>query len=816
VSQDLSQELQTALFELQRYLLDQIPPLNATDAIETLTSYPPDILVKQIKAWALEQGRIQGVPLSDCLFHALKKVHMISTLKLIDQALLEAYLNRVIPLALDLCPPEDRDTLRTNLASLRQSLQFTSVSAVEIGRSAPAPEPPKRSALSEVASKTARRFSLAIERLLRKAGSGGPAPMASPESGGAGQPVAEQPMAQLVSMAAETSSSEEELNQFVDSLKPIAGKQQGDIIGILASSVPGWELAGPAAASAKPSKSIQAMHKVMSLTKDPTKSATRFRELMMSGVEQFNGGSLGAAASILELADLIVKEKKIDATNVDRIRRDALDAISSDQLKKYSENKTKHPVLRKVLGFFPTLRKEALFAELRGEQKPERRRAILGLLEAYGTEAREAALEELGKELDRPVAEADTYYLRNLIYVLHRIQRESDDGNVDKEFDLLKRSSDIGQSIYVIKEAVVPLGQMKTDAAVKLLTTRLAEFEAMLLRGKNVTYPVEEIQKLLDRIIAALGRIGTPVALLTIARHGMKANPVLGDTRARLAVLSQFDLSFDEQTVNVIIKAIRDDLPSGKLLGRLMGKRQAPPTRLIEALSSTKSEVVEQLLSEVAQDFAAEDVGRAAAAALQNLSTAGKPSPAGRENATLTGDLQFFGLPSLMQSLADTQATGIATFLSKDTGQTAGKLLFLKGQFADAQAGALRGVDALYQLLERPIVGSFAFVPNQPENIKIKTSPLPIMPLLMEGIRRYDELKQACVVVPDDVAFKPGTVKPTLSGEEDDAAIVREVWVKASKGGKVRDWESEIATDIYRVRRLVAHWVEEGALQVIA
>src|SRR6185369_6751149 len=112
-------------------------------------------------------------------------------------------------------------------------------------------------------------------------------------------------------------------------------------------------------------------------TKDPTKSTSRFRGLVMAAISQFNDGSLGAAASILELAEVIVKEKKIDPSSVERIQNDALKALGSDQLKKYTENKSKHRILRKVLGYFPTLRMDALFSDLRGEQKPERRRAIL-------------------------------------------------------------------------------------------------------------------------------------------------------------------------------------------------------------------------------------------------------------------------------------------------------------------------------------------------------------------------------------------------------------------------------------------------------
>src|SRR5204862_287605 len=218
---------------------------------------------------------------------------------------------------------------------------------------------------------------------------------------------------------------------------------------------------------------IEAMHRIIQLTPSVIGAAKRFRELMAEAIAQFNGGSLPAAVAMLELADLVIAEKKLDPTVVDRVRSDAVESISSEQLRK--------------------------------------------------------------------------------------------------------------------------------DTSL---------------------YPMDEMGKVVDRIVAALARIATPNALLAIARHGMKPNPLLGDTRARLASLSQHDLSFDTETVNVLVRTIREDLPT-KVFGKLIATRQQP-LRLIEALSSTRSEVVEKLFAEIVEKFGDHDVGRAAAAALANLASLGK------------------------------------------------------------------------------------------------------------------------------------------------------------------------------------------------
>jgi Domain of unknown function (DUF4388) len=795
-------EVQIALFDLHRYLLDQIPPLTASDAVETLMAAPPELLMQQVRNWSLEQARHQDATQGDLLYHALRKIHIMSMLKLVDRTAMESYLDRVLPLALQACPEEEREPLRTSVIALRDSVSVEAPSAVVAIGKVEKSKPTVRGAVSEAVNRSTKRLSMMVERLAKSFGGSGSAPA---------RPVEPQPAAQLVSMAAASSTSEEELKAYLQQVGSYTGETDPlKLFKVLAAAVPQWEVAAPAEATE--STAIAAMHKIITLTSDTQESARRLRELMSEAVSHFNSGALGASLSMLELAAKVIREKKIDPSTVDRIFHDSVESISAEQLRKYAENKAKHAILRKALSYFPTLTRESLFEQLRGEQRPERRRSLLGLLEAYGADARSHTLVELEKELARPEPEIDTYYLRNVIYLLHRIPRETDEG-LDKELELLTRASSRGQNIYVIKEAVIPLGFLRSEAAARVLTTRLAEFEAILLRKDTSLYPMDEMQKVLDRITAALGRIATPAALLTIARHGMKPNPLLGDARGRLAVLAQHDLSFDEQTVDILLKCIRDDLPT-KILGRVITSQKQPPLKLIEALSGTRSEKVEMLLSEVAEKFADVDVGRAAAAALLKLGAANRGPAAAKQGATLTGDLDFFGLPSLMQSLADQQATGIVTLVARASGQTAGKLLFANGKFADAQTGHLRGAEAIYQLLEKPVTGTFAFVPHAtaPKVKEVQD----VMGLLFEGIRRHDELRQIMIFVPDDLTLRATATKPTPDPEETDPSIIREVWVKACSGARLAEWEATIAVDSYRIRRLVGRWVEEGALQPVA
>jgi hypothetical protein len=789
----MSETVAAALTMFQRYLDEEIPPAAASYALATLMAQPPDVLMQQVATWTAEQSRARSMPAGRLLLHALTQVYITGELQLLDREAVANYLDRVTGIALRLCPDASRDQLRGDLTTMRQSHTTTATlrqTSVEPARM-PAVDP-----ASEIEAQTARQYSLIFDRLTRqKESAGSNAPQTDPQA-----------IAQLLAMAASRSQTSDQLNQYLDQLRPLSGFGDKNVFVILGGAMPSWDVSNFVPGTARPPSQVGAMEKIIELAESPEIAIKRFRELVNAAVEKFNQGALGAALWMLDVAEDSITEKRLDLIAVDPIRAEAVEMISATQLRKFAENKSRHAAVKIVLEFFPTLRLDALFRQLRVQEGADRRRSLLGFIEAYGAIGRDAALDEFDRELERE--DHARYYLRNLVYLTHRIARESDD-TIGRELAALAKSSEPGNLIYVVKESATALGQIRSDASVKLLTTRLAEFEAMLLRSDTSLYPTVEMQRLLDRIIGALARIGTSSALLTIARHGMRANPLLGDTRVRLASLAQHDLSFDEATVTVLLRALREELP-GKLLGRRLPKKQESTIRLIESLSGTPSDETEAVFSDIANRFPDQDVGRAAAQALAKWSA---PEPGARTEAaaTLSGELEFFGLPTIVQSLAEMRATGMLTLTTRQK-QSVAKLAFLEGKFLNAQMGQVRGDEAFYQALERPVTGTFAFVPYPPEKLGSDGAPREVLALLLEGMRRNDELQRFITLVPDDVTLMKTSIKPTPHADEDDPALVREVWIKASSGAPIAECERQLATDSFRVRRLVAHWLELGAL----
>lgn len=768
----MSQKLQAALLELDRFLQDELSPAEAADDIATLMAHPPEIVMQRVAAWAVEQSPRRSVAIGELVLHAMRKVYILGELNLLDREAVANYLDRLTTYAMRIAPAQDLDALRVNLTEMRRS-RTTSASLAQLVTRLPSAAPPPMPAMSFEEAQAEKRFALIFDRLQKQAVNGElPTAQSDPQA-----------FAQLLTMAATRAQTGQEFNQYLEQIKPLVGKDNNVFV-ILGGGMPSWEMpANLAAGQWKPPAQVGAMEKIIDLAEDSKVATLRLRDLVTAAVGKFNEGALAAAVWMLTLGEDTIKEKRLDPGDIERIRNEGVSLINAAQLRKYAENKGRHAAVRIALQFFPSLHLEQLFRRLRGEKQADMRRTLLGFIEAYGVNGREFALDELERELERP--DLDTYYLRNLIYLLHRIARESDD-SVARELAALTKATAPGQNIYVMKEAATAIAQVKSDDAAALLIKRLDEF------GK--AEPLAERIKLLDRTVNSLARIATPAALIAIARHG------LNDARPRLDALAQHDLSFDKPTVELLLKTLRAELPN-KLFGR--AKLTDATMHIVNALSGTEDEEVEEALRDVAERFPE----HAPKIAARQPSPPAKSEPA----ATLTGELEFFGLPAIMQSISDMRYSGMLTLTNKQR-QVASKLVFLEGKFVNAQTGHIRGLDALYEALELPVAGTFAFVPYPPERLKSDIEPSEIVGLLLEGVRRNDELQRFLALVPDSMTFAKGSAKPTPAQEEDDPAFIRDLWVRAVSGARVADWSRELPFDTFRIRRQLAHWLETGAL----
>lgn len=840
-------ELEEALIELQQYLSDAVAPLIVADSVQLLLKYPPEVVANAIRAWTGAQyrrGSAAAVPVSDYLYHTLKKIHMMAEFKLVPREPLEIYLAGLRPLILALCPAEDRAMLIENLGRLGEAPASIS-QAQNIFRQAPTEGSGPRASASAAAGgaggaggsagaataddaiRGLHRFGLLLERLESQGGLAPAGGAAAPVVGVAGGPAAVAPGAtEALAFAARSAHSGKELEAHLARLKELGLEAGTDsVFRALSQTLPGWVVpmmaAGAGAAPPPESGALGAMRRIITDAEDPVETGKRFQEMVRAGIERFNEGSLPQAVAMLELAERLTSEKKVDSGTVELVRRRLGDSLDGEQLRKFTEKPDQHALLRKVLQFFTAFRADGLLEELRREQKRDRRRLILALLEVHGAPARVASFEELSRVPSTAVGEEEWFFRRNLVYLLRRIPKSAD-ASFEEESDVVLRHAQLGLPLLLVKESVATLAQYKDERAEQGLTQMLFEIEGMLAEPDGAPYEAKDLRALLDRVAATLGKLPAPRARRALIEHAGKKQPQLGDTMARISELSGQDMSEDTETVDQLLALLKANLPF-KLLGMTLRQNDQSLVRVVEALSGTPTPAVRRALEEIVSRFGAQDAGRAAQRALTGFDRP-KPEapPADAASATaapempaasLQGDLEVFGLPALLQSLAESSASGSLTLRGPKGGDVFASLSMREGKLTEMRRGHLKGEDAFYQLLERPLQGQFAFVKGAPPDAPGST-PREILPLTLEAMRRYDEFQESAVLVPDTVFMEKTAVAATPFPGERDGGFLQALWERASQGATPLDCEAVVASDSYRIRRVLAHWVEQGALKI--
>lgn len=814
-------EVRAALYELQRYLSDETAPLMAAEAVDVLLSSPATVVASVIQSWVTSQyGRVGAkATVSDYLFHSLKKIHWLAELELLERERVKTYVEELGRLLLEFCPADDRERLWTNLEGLG-AIDSAMTAPVEIvhrqvrtaetsprgGDDAPTWRSVKGGGGSGAST---RGFALLMNRLARD--SRGEDIATTKTDPGDGRL---ELLTQVLATAAIQSGNEGELERNLRPLTKMGvNAEMGQVFRALGRSLPEWTLSQDAAAapsvSARSDRAVGAMRRIITMAGDEREGTKRFGEMVSAAIEQFNAGSLVQAATMFELAEQVVNERKLTPELLKSIRRQGRENLAAEQLRRYAEKPETHARLRTVLNFFPGLTVDGLMSELEDEPKRDRRKLLLALIEAHGPAARQVALERLAVQA-KGDADVLGYFRRNLIFLLRRIPAPAG-VRVDEELDLLELTSRLTGPVLLVREAISALGQINHDEAEKILTARLTSLEQLLGTGNSGIYETQDVELLLDRTVSALANLGSSSAFRAIVDHALKRRRAQDNSIARLEVLATRDLSEDKALVERLVETLRADLPV-KVLGFVVKHDNRLLGSLIRALAGTSAPAVRDVLEEVVQRFPGRDFAAAASKVLSAFGVSSRPVETVAES--LSGEVELFGLPNLFQVLAESRLTGILV-LANRAGEQVANIAFESGQIRDCASGALKGKAAFYQLFERPVRGTFNFQSQagSPKDGKPDESLLDVIPMIVEAVRRHDEFREAKILVPGNVQLTATLVPPSPPETDEEPAFVQTVWKKASSGVTPAKLEDALGVDSYRVRHLLAHWVEEGALQ---
>lgn len=808
------EEFQLLAYEFSQYLSDQIAPLLAADSVESLLKCSPDFVAAHILSWVNSQYRMSSsLSVSDYLFHAVKKIHMVGEYRLLPQENVKRFIDELKPHILRCCPPNEQELLARSLSAI-DSVTDSAPARLDVvygttkADSKSASPPPRASNLESELG----QIGIFLERLKRELG-GRAAP---------GDVDAKKAQRELVSdvlvQTARASRNASDLEKAFEYVRGIGIQADtNDVIRALGRSLPEWRFADKENFALPEDKNLSALHRIVVEAPDAKEAGTRFHQMIQTVIERLNDGHLQQAANMIALAEKMIAAKEVDQNLVDNLRNRGHEEIDLEKLRKYAESAEEHPQLQKILNFFSGLTPEGLLEMLRQETKRERRRLIMAIIEAHREDARKAAVARLRVPFSQNFSTEEGYFRRNLLHLLRRIPPASTE-NETELIEIIARHTDLDFPLIVTKEAISYLGQFKHREAEETLKALLTETESLLTSGKG-NYDPKELLALLDRICGALARVGTTSSRKILLDHAFSRKTKMGDTMNRLVDLSSQDLSADKATLERLLSALHSCLPR-KLLGFVVSSKDEDLKKIVQALSGTPSPSVRQVFEDLKRRYPESPAAQLAAGAFQaqqqqpqqQQSSPDKRNTSVEAVSSLEGDLQIFGLPGLLQNLNDHGLSGTVTLKRPDQ-EILGTLELSSGKLISCRVGSLTDETAIYQLLERPEPGKFEFVskvlPGDSRNSK------ELLPLLLEGVRRYDELTEARTILPDHVRLAGSGLQPAVLPEEKDGILFRDLWNVVRKGATPLECEAAVVVDSYRIRRLLVHWFQTGSITIV-
>lgn len=282
-----------------------------------------------------------------------------------------------------------------------------------------------------------------------------------------------------------------------------------ELFDLVGSELPGfcpWLEGSDQGKSVLPAWSARAaLGRLVAHGQNPAERGERFLELARAAARLVAAGSLGRAACAVAEAERLMGEAAAPPEAVEAARASGFDGFDPELLRPHVAAPQDRPSLRRVLRFFRSLQPVALLQALAVEKKRERRHLLLALLEAHGQTTRHEALDLLRADPEAFMTEDEAFVRRNLIYLLRRVPRPSEDG-IDEEVAILARHAAPQYPPVVVKEAIGALGQASSKRAEQALLN-LRERMKSSPRGPGREAPrPEDLQLYLERIASALDR----------------------------------------------------------------------------------------------------------------------------------------------------------------------------------------------------------------------------------------------------------------------------------------------------------------------
>jgi hypothetical protein len=160
----------------------------------------------------------------------------------------------------------------------------------------------------------------------------------------------------------------------------------------------------------------------------------------------------------------------------------------------------------------------------------------------------------------------------------------------------------------------------------------------------------------------------------------------------------------------------------------------------------------------------------------------------------LQGNLRYFDLATVIQTLIGSHQTGVLTVSHEESKQKFAEIVFIKGNICRAKVKNLTGDDAVFQLFQYPFDGEFSFTGRNIPEEDIQTSDItmPAISLLMESVRLQDELPllQSRLNDPNRVfRHKAGQLQ---WDDPETVELAASVWARLKKGASLNELQRDL------------------------
>jgi CRP-like cAMP-binding protein len=170
----------------------------------------------------------------------------------------------------------------------------------------------------------------------------------------------------------------------------------------------------------------------------------------------------------------------------------------------------------------------------------------------------------------------------------------------------------------------------------------------------------------------------------------------------------------------------------------------------------------------------------------------------------LQGNLRYFDLATVIQTLIGAQQTGSLVVTQAEGQERVAEMFFYKGNIAKAKFHHLTGDDAVFQLFQGPLEGDFSFTGRVVDEGDVQPDiTMPAISLLMESVRLQDELPLLQARLPDPQRVLRQKAVQLAWQEGDTVELAAAVWSRLKKGASLVDLQREIPRCTHAIYRTV-------------